>query len=211
MENKKTYYVFDLDDTLADSYAYNQQMFVDTFLPYLGENLIRYEKYLRELHFESKGRSMLDQFAVAIRHLKLDVTPQRLMHENEELHKEKITSISLFSSVVDYIKLLKSQGNDIAILSNRQSESLNKLVEKEGLKSCFTRVVSCTDEGYEKPDPYCLNMLIKESGKRPNEFVYFGDSKTDAEFARSAGVDCIIVDQYINNKSFYSILLGFKS
>lgn len=28
---KKTHFIFDLDDTLTNSYEFNQQMFVDTF------------------------------------------------------------------------------------------------------------------------------------------------------------------------------------
>jgi phosphoglycolate phosphatase len=209
MKIKKTYFVFDLDDTLVDSYEYNQQMFVDTFAPYLGGSLNENEKYLRELHFESKGKSMFEQFDKAINNLELNTTPEQLVKENENLHKRCITTISLFASVVDVIKSLRARGADIAILSNRQTESLNKLIEKEKIKSSLTKVVSCTDEGYEKPDPYCLNMLVMESGKDKSEFLYFGDSKTDAEFANAAGIDCIIVDQYVNNKSFFKIFSTF--
>ena len=67
--------------------------------------------------------------------------------------------------------------------------------------------ISCTDAGHEKPDPYCLNKIIAESGKAKSEFIYFGDSKTDYEFAKAAGIDFLIVDHYLNEKKFYKMML----
>lgn len=204
---RKKYFVFDLDDTIADSYSYNQDMFVNTFSPHIDITGGGTEKYLRDLHLKNRGKSMFDQFKIAVEYLKLDILPDVLMKENEELHKQNITSIKLFDAASNFITKLSDLGFNIAVLSNRQTESLTKLLAKSGLLNKLTKVVSCTDAGFEKPDPYCLNQLIYESGKNKDEFIYFGDSLTDAEFAKAAGVDFLIVDQYINQKSCFDVLM----
>jgi len=40
------------------------------------------------------------------------------------------------------------------------------------------------------------------------ETIYFGDSKTDAEFAQNAGIDYLVIDHYLNKKQFYSMILN---
>jgi len=53
--------------------------------------------------------------------------------------------------------------------------------------------------------------LIKLVEKYPtiskNQTIYFGDSKTDAEFAANAGIDFLIIDHYLNKKQFYTAVL----
>jgi len=64
--------------------------------------------------------------------------------------------------------------------------------------------------GHEKPDPFCLNQIIQKYDDPKESFVYFGDSKTDKEFAEAAGIDFLIIDNYLNKNNFFKILLqGF--
>lgn len=200
----KKHFIFDCDDTLTNSYDFNQQMFVDTFLPYdpkIDQN------YLRELHYNSRGTAMNLQFETAINHFGLNADPKTMMEENEQLHIQNIGQMTMFEDVHILFKELKSKGRTISITSNRQYGSLKLVLEKNKLMEHVDDIISCKDEGYEKPDPTCLLRLIEKYGGSKDEYLYFGDSKTDSDFALNADIDYIIVDHYLNQKKFYKIIL----
>lgn len=202
----KTHIFFDLDDTLTNSYEYNQQMFVDTFVPYIQEFHV-HEQYLRDLHYKSRGISMHTQFKEAIDYIGLNVDPHQLIKENEGIHLNNIHKMSAFEAVEDLLKLLKAKKKTLALLSNRGSGSLTKILEKNCLTGYFDVVISCKEAGHEKPDPYCILELIKKYKISKDKCVLIGDSKTDADFAKNADVDVLVIDHYINNRQFYRVLL----
>lgn len=203
----KTHYVFDMDDTLVDSYEFNQQLFVDTFMPYLDLTITETDRFLRELHYASKGASMRQQFEVVINHFSLNLNPTELVKDNELLHIQHVDKIKFFDAAVDVINVLRSAHKKVSICTNRQTTSSMKILTNNGLNDSFDYIVSCSDAGHEKPDPYCLLDIIEKSGEPKEEFIYFGDSKTDLQFANNAGIDSVIVDHYLNEKKYYKMLL----
>lgn len=206
---KKTHFIFDLDDTLTNSYDFNQQMFVNTFLPYLNEThdkkLVEY--YLRDLHYRSRGKSMHLQFEEVVKTLELKADPTLLVKENEEMHIKNVIQIIIFDEVREFLDILKENGKKISLCTNRQYGSAKTILENNNLDSYFENIISCSDEGHEKPDPYCLNKLIEKYNLPKEQFLYFGDSKTDHDFAFNAGIDFIIIDQYLNQKKFFITIL----
>ena len=44
-----------------------------------------------------------------------------------------------------------------------------------------------------KPSPAGVNKIIKKAGVTADETIYIGDSTTDIETAKNAGIDCIVV------------------
>ncbi len=200
----KNHFVFDLDDTITNSYEFNQQMFVDTFTPFVPDID---QNYLREFHFFNKGGSMKLQFQDVIKHFNLNIDSDTLLKKNEELHIEKIEDITLFEDIHLILKNLKENGKLISLCSNRQLGSLNKVLKKNKIEGYFDNIVSCMDEGFEKPDPTCFLRIIEKYDLPNEDYIYFGDSKTDAQFATNAGVDYIIIDHYLNQKKFYKLIL----
>jgi HAD superfamily hydrolase (TIGR01549 family) len=182
-------------------------MFVNTFSPYLDTADPATDRYLRQLHYLSRGSSMETQFEEAINHFSLNLKALELVRLNESLHISHVDQIKTFTAVTDIIKKLKSTGKHVSICTNRQTDSLQKILKNNGLESYFTHIISCTDAGHTKPDPYCLLELIQKSGHPKEEFIYFGDSKTDYEFARNAQIDFIIIDHYLNQKKFYQMII----
>ncbi len=203
----KTHFVFDVDDTLTDSYAFNQQMFVDTFSPYVDTENRKIDQYLRQLHFNSRGTSMESQFQQAIKYLSLKLKPRILVEQNELLHIQNVDQIKIFNTVKQIIGNIKKSGRQVSICTNRQTDSLTKILINNDLIDTFSFTVSCVDAGHEKPDPYCLLDIIKKSNQSKKDFIYFGDSPTDCQFAQNAGIDFIIIDHYLNQKKFYQMIL----
>lgn len=200
----KKHIIFDVDDTLTNSYEFNQQLFVDTFTvhdPKADQN------YLRELHYSSQGAAMHLQFETAVEHLKLNLDPQALVKENEDLHAKNVDKLTIFEDVYQFFKQLKEVEKMISVCTNRQYGSLNKILERNHIRNFLDNVISCSDEGFEKPDPTSLLNIIEKSGISKDETLYFGDSKTDIEFASNAGIDYMVIDQYLNQKKFYKLIL----
>ncbi len=207
MNNNKKHFIFDLDDTLTDSYEFNQQIFVDVFADYLDLSNPEVDKYLRDLHFQRKGTSMYSQFEEAVKHFSINVDPHVLTSSNESTQAKKAHKMKIFDAVEEIIKTLKKKDKKVSIISNRGRGSLNKILKNNQLNTYLDNIISCVEEGHEKPDPYCLNKIIVESGEPKEAFIYFGDSKTDYEFASSAGIDFIIIDHYLNQKKFYKMIV----
>ena len=203
----KRHFVFDVDDTITDSYAFNQQIFVDGFEPYVDVQDPKIDEYLRTLHSSYRGKSMYLQFSEAIDHLGLKLDPAKLTRDNELLQIKKIGQVKIFDAVEDIIKTLKDKGCEISVCSNRGTGSLRKILHKHGLHKYVKNIISCVEEGHEKPDPYCLTRLIKDSKLGKTKFLYIGDSRTDYEFAKRAGIDFMIIDHYLNDKKFYKLML----
>lgn len=207
MNTIKKHFIFDLDDTLIDSYASNEQLFVDVFDEVLDLKNPEIEKYLRDLHYEYKGQSMILQFEEARKHFSLNVDPEYLMNRNELIQINNAENMKLFKSVKEVLQKLKKHNKTVTVCSNRQTSSLQKIAKKVGLKNKDIEIISCSDLGYEKPNPYCLNMIVKKYKDPKSSYIFFGDSKTDKDFAEAAGIDYLIVDHYLNNNNFYKIML----
>jgi len=150
---------------------------------------------------------MQSQFEQAIQHFSLNQKPSKLVHQNEKLHIQNVDEIKVFDAVKQIFQKIKSSDRKISICTNRQTKSLLKILKNNNLENHFDNIVSCSDAGHNKPDPYCLNQLIKKSNQPKKEFIYFGDSKTDYLFAFNAGIDFIIIDHYLNQKKFYKMII----
>ena len=150
------------------------------------------------------------QFEEAAKYLKLEVPPQELVKKNEEMHinsAEKFAKMHTFDAAKELLDVLKSNGKLISVCTNRQYGSQKKIFELNNMSHYFENVISCSDEGHEKPDPYCLNTLIAKYDEPKEAYIYFGDSKTDRDFAKGAGIDFVIIDHYLNEKKFYKMIL----
>lgn len=205
----KKHFIFDLDDTLTNSYEINQQLFVDTFAEF--KNFAEHEQYLRDLHYATRGQSMHLIFESAVKHMELDADPASLVKKNEEMHMnsaEKFAKMHTFDAAKELLDALKNNGKLISVCTNRQYGSSKRIFELNQMSHYFENIISCSDEGHEKPDPYCLEQLIAKYNEPKESYIYFGDSKTDRDFAKGAGIDFVIIDQYLNDKRFYKMVLA---
>ncbi len=204
----KKHIVFDLDDTISASYDFNQQMFVDTFLPYVEKLSAEHEEFLRNLHFTTRGKAMHLIFEEGLNHIGVKADPYKLVAENEEMHTQKAAAILCFDGAEDFFRKLKDEGKILSICTNRQYGSTKKILSNSKLEKYFDNIISCSDEGHEKPDPFCLEQLIAKYDFPKEAYIYFGDSRTDHDFATNAGIDSLIIDQYLNKKQFFKAIVN---
>lgn len=200
----KTHFIFDFDDTISGSFEFNNDMFYQTFLPYRPDID---EKFVRAVHKENRGKPMDYQFKLVIDKFRLKLDANKLTAENDSLHVKNYRKVTLFDGVHDFFQIMKDRGKKISVCTNRQYNSLNEIIRVKKLRKYLSEIVSCKDEGHEKPDPTCLLQIIKKYRRPKDEFIYFGDSKTDYEFASKAKIDFVIIDHYLNGKNFYNMII----
>ena len=201
----KKHIVFDFDDTITSAYELNQKLFVDTFTSYQSDVD---KDFLRKLHFDRRGTSISLQFQEAIDKFGLQVKVEQLVKENELLHQKSAEIVNIFDGIGDLFKHFKSRKKVVSICTNRARGSLEIILKKHGLYQYLDNIISFSDEKHEKPDPFCLiGLIAKYQNITKGETIYFGDSKTDSEFATNAGIDFIVVDHYLNKKLYYQLIL----
>lgn len=97
-----------------------------------------------------------------------------------------------YEGVPQTVKALQGLGIQLAIVSQKRRRYIQPILEREHLLEAFEVIVGGGDAAY-KPDPEGLQMAVVQTGGSPENCVYVGDSVTDAETARRAGIAFIAV------------------
>jgi len=96
-----------------------------------------------------------------------------------------------FPGVVETLAALQAEGVRMAVLTNKPQEPTALLIAALGLERYFGAVFGQGKRPYLKPDPRLFQDVLTELGGR--EAIMIGDSITDVETARAAGVKVILM------------------
>lgn len=106
-----------------------------------------------------------------------------------------------YPGIPELLKLLKSQGYKLAVVSNKFNEGANKLVSAR-LPNYFD-IIQGEDKNFPtKPDPTMMNYVIKKLGVKKEDCLYVGDTEVDYESAKNAGIDVVLVAYGYRNMAF---------
>jgi len=75
---------------------------------------------------------------------------------------------------------------ELDLFTGRVRQELDYTLGRDGLRRCFTKVVSVENVAQPKPDPEGLQLIL--AGRDPRSAIYLGDNVDDARAAESAGV-----------------------
>jgi HAD superfamily hydrolase (TIGR01662 family) len=201
----KKAFVFDLDDTLVDGRNFCGETIaraITAQVPSANFELIC------QIHDSIKGMSIEDLYLTILKELDLKVDVKKLLEYDRVIQQENINKMKLFDGVIEMLEYLKSKGKKLYICTNRPKVLLDKVLTENKIDFYFDEVISCADAGYKKPNPYCLLDIIRRSELDSDQFIYFGDSEIDSQFAKSAGIEHIIFDQYLNNNNLFTKLVN---
>jgi len=95
---------------------------------------------------------------------------------------------SIFEEVPEVIKRLKDEGVNLGIVSTKFRRRIEEILGRIDMLEPFDIIVGGEDVSRHKPDPEGLLVAIERLGGSPSGSLYVGDSVTDAETARRAGV-----------------------
>ena len=100
-----------------------------------------------------------------------------------------------FPGVAETLDALKTNGARLGVLTNKPQIYTPPLLEKLSLDGYFSAVYGAGRKPYTKPDPRIFHDVVSDlfadGAKGPA--VMIGDSITDLETARAAGVPCLLL------------------
>ncbi|HET9579151.1 MAG TPA: HAD-IA family hydrolase [Usitatibacter sp.] len=100
--------------------------------------------------------------------------------------------IPLFPGVREMLADLHGRGWRLAVATGKARRGLERALDATGLRAWF-EATRCADEGFAKPHPDMLLMLLDMTGVAPHRALMVGDTTHDLELAANAGVDAVAV------------------
>lgn len=172
--------IFDLDGTLIESYE----------AIYLG---------LKDC-FDSFGR-VIFPFSDLKKYLKVDLeatlsqffTPEEILKgipvirkKYEEVYLDKT---HLLDGAQEVLKTLHSKGVLLGIASNKFGRFSRGALKHLGVSDYFQSVIGAGDGLRNKPFPDMIHAVLKEINLPPEEAIFVGDTLTDIDAGKKAGID----------------------
>jgi len=94
-----------------------------------------------------------------------------------------------FPGSIECVKILKSEGYKIGLLTRGSHEYAVRALTMAGVLDCFDAVVGRDDMNYDdaKPSPKAMYHFADKLGVKADEILYLGDNRTDYYSARDSG------------------------
>ncbi|MGF1445785.1 MAG: phosphoglycolate phosphatase [Pikeienuella sp.] len=186
--------IFDLDGTLAntagdllaaanDALAPRGLPLLDpaTDKPYAGRGG-------REMIRRALSRAGRDPFGAAEIALTDEIYPELLIAYEARIDGET----HLFDGVETCLDALVAAGWRIGVCTNKPERLALVLLERLGVLERFGAVLGADTLPVRKPDPEHFRETCRRIGAAPERSVMLGDTRTDLETARAAGVPVVL-------------------
>ena len=99
----------------------------------------------------------------------------------------------LYPGAMEAISVLKSQGHAIGLCTNKPEGLAEQLMTDLGVRDQFGSLVGADTLPVRKPNPEPLFEATRRLGVDPKACLLVGDSDTDRNTARAAGVPSVLV------------------
>lgn len=183
--------VFDLDGTLAET--------APDIMRVLNVILVREQlpalplERAREL-VGAGARALIERgFRVSGKPLEPE-TLERLFEDFLLIYAQDVASDSfIHDGVMDAMATLEAEGFKLAVCTNKPILHTRLILDHFGIADRFAAVAGRDSFPYHKPDPRHLTLTIEAAGGDPRRAVMIGDSRTDIDTARAAGIPSICV------------------
>ena len=180
--------IFDLDGTLIDS-RLDLVHSVNAALRHIGRNELPDDVIAS---YVGDGAPILIQRALGG-----EIVDEALVRKGLEFflsyyRAHKLDHTTVYAGIEQALKIIQDGTNGMprkmAVLSNKPVVPSRAIVEALGLGGFFTQVYGGNSFATKKPDPEGARKLLEESGVRPEDAAIVGDSHTDVETGRNAGL-----------------------
>ncbi|MCV2890171.1 HAD-IA family hydrolase [Ruegeria aquimaris] len=99
----------------------------------------------------------------------------------------------VYPGAMDAVEALRTQGYGVGICTNKPEALAELLLQRLGVRGAFASMIGADTLPVRKPDPEPLRAAARAAGGDPAACVLVGDSDTDRNTARAAGVPSILV------------------
>ena len=115
--------------------------------------------------------------------------------------KNIVNESTLINGVKDFLIWAKEKNISMAVCTNKQEHLAVDLLKKIGIYEFFEYVAGHNTFDYCKPDPRHLTNVIEIIQGELKKSIMIGDSETDSESAKAAGLPFILVEDGYTDKT----------
>lgn len=172
--------LFDLDGTLIDTKSLYIEAYRQAVEPYIREELTRDDikalrptselAFLRAIVHDDHYEACLADFYTVY----------------ESLHDHRFPGV--YRGVPEMLDGLREAGIPLGLVTGKSRRSWEITRAVVELAAPFDALVFDDDVRAPKPDPHGLELAVESMGVAPERALYVGDTMTDMEAARAAGL-----------------------
>lgn len=184
--------VFDLDGTLVDTApdlldSLNHCLDIAGLAKAAPEELRRF--------VGMGGRVMIERaFAAQKQTLTTERLDELLVHFLQHYSNNIPGNSQPFPGVIAALDRLEAAGYLLAVCTNKYEKLSTSLLEALSIDHRFAANCGADTFDFRKPDPRHLTETIKMAGGNVAQAIMVGDSRTDIDTAKAAGIPVIAVD-----------------
>ncbi len=115
--------------------------------------------------------------------------------------KNIVNESTLINGVKDFLKWAKNKNISMGVCTNKQEHLAIDLLKKIGIYDFFEYVAGHNTFDYCKPDPRHLTSVIEILDGNIKKSLMIGDSETDANAAKEAGIPVILLEDGYTEKN----------
>ena len=115
--------------------------------------------------------------------------------------KNIVNESTLVRGVKDFLIWCKDKNISMAVCTNKQEHLAVDLLKKKGIYDFFEYIAGHNTFEYCKPDPRHLTSVIEILGGDIKKTLMIGDSETDANAAKNAGLPVILLEDGYTEKN----------
>ena len=119
--------------------------------------------------------------------------------------KNIVNESKLINGVKEFLIWSKERSISMAVCTNKQEHLAIDLLKKIGIYNFFEYVAGHNTFDYSKPDPRHLTSIIEILDGDVKKTIMIGDSETDANAARGAGIPVILLEDGYTQKKISEI------
>lgn len=184
--------VFDLDGTLADTsadligaanYCFRNLGFGDVLDP-IADSLTAFHG----------GRAMLRLGFERVEAEDLQAQIDKQFPIFIEAYRQEIdVHTTLYEGAMDAVDRLKTEGYAVSICTNKPEGLARSLLQRLGVASAFDALIGADTLPTRKPDVAPYHAAVVQAGGAVERSLLIGDTITDRDTARAAGVPIVLV------------------
>jgi len=189
--------IFDLDGTLIDS-RLDLVHSVNAALRHIGRPELPEDVIAS---YVGDGAPILIQRALGGEQVEEALVRKGLEFFLSYYRAHKLDHTTVYPGICDALAAIQNASNGssagaqrkMAVLTNKPVGPSRAIIEALGMNRYFSQVYGGNSFSTKKPDPEGARKLMQESGAAPEETAIIGDSHTDIETGRNAGLWTVAV------------------
>ena len=148
------------------------------------------------------GRSIWGQAKKEFGRVKDEKIKKEMVNDFVDFYAKNIVNESTLIKGVKEFLIWSSESNiSMAVCTNKQEHLAIDLLKKIGIYNFFEYVAGHNTFEYCKPDPRHLTSVVEILGGDLKKTLMIGDSETDANAAKSAGIPVILLEDGYTEKN----------